>query len=273
MSVPVNKSIFVAVDLETTGLEVDQGAAIVEIGAVKFSMDHDLGTFQSLINPETVIPQEVIRIHGITNDMVRNQPAINAALPEFFRFAGDAILVAHNAPFDLSFLRAALDRINIPVRDRPVLDTCMLSRLVFPHLGQFRLGHVAAALSIETGRQHRAVDDASASMQIFRKCVTVLGGADRLTMDDLMQRSGPALSLLGGEETGDPRIAMIETVIRRHGRVEIVYRKSAADAASRVITPFRVIRSGGVISVRAFCHMRNQERTFRMDRITRITPL
>jgi DNA polymerase III epsilon subunit family exonuclease len=124
---------FVALDTETTGLQPIVHR-LVDIGAVRFRLDGwELATFQQLIDPEIPIPPEVQQVHGITDAMVRRKPTIEHVLPQFIEFLGesDTILLAHNAPFDLSFLAMALIRLGIAYPPHHVFDmsVTVLSRV------------------------------------------------------------------------------------------------------------------------------------------------
>ena len=122
--IPLRETTFVVVDLETTGGRMNAGAgtvadAITEIGAVKVRGGVVLGEFATLVDPQRSIPPQIVQLTGITTAMVCDAPAIGAVLPTFFEFARGAVLVAHNARFDVGFLRAAADRCGIGWRRPP----------------------------------------------------------------------------------------------------------------------------------------------------------
>src|SRR5690242_16939448 len=127
---PLRDLTFCVVDLETTGAAVSQGSMITEIGAVKVRGGEVLGEFQTLVNPHTAIPPFIAVLTGITNTMVAGAPPISAALPAFLEFARGCVLVAHNAPFDVGFLRHFADALGHPWPRFEVLDTARLARRV-----------------------------------------------------------------------------------------------------------------------------------------------
>jgi DNA polymerase III subunit epsilon len=159
---------FVVVDLETTGTCVAQ-AAITEIGAVRVRGGRVLAEFQTLVNPETPIPVAVSSLTGITGEMVSDAPDVGRALPAFLRFAEGAVLVAHNAPFDIGFLTAATDRLGAPWPGFPVLDTAVLARQVLTdaEVTDHRLGTLARAFHSPDTPDHRALTDARATVHVL----------------------------------------------------------------------------------------------------------
>jgi len=129
---------FVVFDIETTGLSADKDK-ITEIGAVKIKEGKIVDTFSTFVNPEIPIPEFVVKLTGITDDMVSDAPTIDKVLPEFLEFVGTSPLVAHNAVFDTGFIRHNARLINRNV-DNPVIDTLELSRQMFPELKKTQTG-------------------------------------------------------------------------------------------------------------------------------------
>jgi DNA polymerase III epsilon subunit family exonuclease len=158
---------FVVVDVETTGAK-SPPCRITEIGAYRVSGGRIAGEFQTLINPEAYIPQFITELTGITNQMVQDAPTFADVAPQFLDFIGDAVLVAHNAPFDVGFLNYELGRV-FPGQKlaNPQLCTVRLARRVFPGLDNYKLHTVAAYFSIDIENRHRAADDAHATAMIF----------------------------------------------------------------------------------------------------------
>jgi DNA polymerase-3 subunit alpha (Gram-positive type) len=163
---------FVVFDIETTGLS-PKNDMITEIGAVKIEKGKAVGEFSQLINPERSIPNKIINLTGITNEMVKDKPTIQEVLPEFESFIDGAVLVAHNASFDISFIREQLAKLGKKLTN-PVFDTLELSRALFPQLKSHRLNLVAKHLNVSLVNHHRAVDDAKATSEIFLKSMDLL---------------------------------------------------------------------------------------------------
>jgi len=158
---------YVVFDIETTGLSPVQ-EEITEIGAVKIADGVITETFSRLINPQKPIPDKIVQLTGITDAMVADKPAIDAVLPEFLDFCKDAVVVAHNASFDTGFIRQKAARLGLHFSNK-VMDTLRLSRELFPQESKHSLGVVAERLGVSLENHHRAVDDATATAEIFLK--------------------------------------------------------------------------------------------------------
>ncbi|MEG2669323.1 MAG: PolC-type DNA polymerase III, partial [Oscillospiraceae bacterium] len=163
----IKKGEYVVFDLETTGLK-DEKEMITEIGAIKIVNGRFADKFSQLVNPTMEITQFVSDLTGITNNMVENMPTIDEVLPKFMKFCGEAIMVAHNAKFDMGFIRRQAKRLDIPVRN-DVMDTLEMSKRLFPNEKKHKLNLVAERLGISLENHHRAVDDATATAEIFIK--------------------------------------------------------------------------------------------------------
>lgn len=162
---------FVALDLETTGARAGT-SKITEIGAVRIEGFSVVGTFHSLINPQRPIPPMITHITGITQEMVAGAPRIEEVIPELLDFLQGAVIVAHNASFDVGFLNYELQRLKGRRLGEGAIDTLPLSRLLAPGLPNYRLGTVAEALGAPVGACHRALADAQAAGHVF---VTLAG--------------------------------------------------------------------------------------------------
>ena len=158
---------FVAFDLETTGLHAGQDR-IIEIGAVLMQNGKELERFQTFVDPERKLSQEIIDLTGITDDLLVGAPKIEEALPKFLEFVGDRVLVAHNAKFDTGFIRSECARLGYEYNFTSA-DTLTLSQQLLPELGKFKLDVVAKALSLPNFNHHRAGDDANICGLIFGK--------------------------------------------------------------------------------------------------------
>lgn len=158
---------FVVVDLETTGAKTPP-CRVTEIGAYRISEGRIVAEFQTLVNPETPIPPFIVNLTGISNQMVKDAPCFADVAPRWLDFAGDAVLVAHNASFDVRFLNHELSRV-FPGRRmaNSHLCTVILSRRIFPGLDNYRLQTVAEHFSITITNRHRAASDALATAEIF----------------------------------------------------------------------------------------------------------
>ncbi len=171
---------YVVFDIETTGFSNEKNK-IIEFGAVKVEHGQITERFSSYVNPHEPIPFRIEQLTGINDSMVADAPDIEEVLPKFLEFCGGAVLVAHNADFDIGFVRAFAKRLELPF-DPTYLDTVALARVLLPHLAKYKLDNVAKALGVSLEHHHRAVDDAGATAEIFVKFIEMLRvqGADRL---------------------------------------------------------------------------------------------
>ena len=175
LSNPQNTEIsdtYVVFDIETTGLSPNNDK-ITEIGAVKIKNGEILERYNQLINPEIPIPEKIVDLTGITDELVKDKPKISEILPDFYSFIEGANLVAHNASFDVGFIRENLKLLGIDLKN-PVIDTLELCRSLFPTLRNHKLNTVAKHLNVSLENHHRAVDDAKATADIFLICLDIL---------------------------------------------------------------------------------------------------
>ena len=162
----------VCFDIETTGLKVTQ-EAITEIGAVRLKNGEIVETFQTFVDPERRLTPEIIGLTGITDDMLRGAPKLKDALTAFLAFAGGAPLAAHNAEFDISFIRAGCRKCSIPF-EPTYIDTLILAQNLLPGLGKYKLDIVAEHLQLPQFNHHRASDDAVPVAQMLTKFFPML---------------------------------------------------------------------------------------------------
>ena len=163
---------FVVFDLETTGLKPTT-EEITEIAAVLVREGEIRDSFQTYVNPHKPIPPEITELTGISDETVADAPDLPEALDKFFAFLGDRVLVAHNAGFDLSFLKAACKRLEIE-REFTYIDTLEMSRIMLPHLNRFKLNILAKELQVGPFEHHRASEDAAVLARIWIKLLEKL---------------------------------------------------------------------------------------------------
>jgi len=155
--------------VETTGLSARNGDRVIEIGAVAIEGQSIVDEFSSLIDVDKRIPWRVQQVHGITNEMLSGEPKPDEVLPEFYEFITGSILVAHNASFDIGFLRHEFALLGMSLNNRS-LCTLKMSRKLYPYLPNHKLGTVSRYLLGKSCRQmqiHRALDDAKLAAMIW----------------------------------------------------------------------------------------------------------
>jgi DNA polymerase III epsilon subunit family exonuclease len=182
---------FVVIDLETSGASASTGSAITEIGAVKVCGGDVKGTFHTLINPYTPLSPFIVELTGITDQMLAEAPSVETILPMLFDFFGspeEVVFVAHNAPFDLSFLKAASTLHGYIWPDFRVLDTVKLARLVLTKddVANYQLGTLAQYFDTHIAPNHRALDDARATVDVLHGVIERLGTFDIFTINQLL---------------------------------------------------------------------------------------
>ena len=187
---PLTEITFVVLDLETTGGAAHLGAAITEIGAVKVCAGEVLAEFKTFVNPQHPIPAYITELTGITDEMVFQSPPIQEILPMLFEFLESpesTVIVAQNAPFDLSFLTFAARTHGYAWPKFPVLDTAIIARKVLSRdeVPNCKLGTLAQFFGTETTPNHRALDDARATVDVFHGLLERLGSHQIYTLEEL----------------------------------------------------------------------------------------
>jgi DNA polymerase III subunit epsilon len=179
----------VVVDVETTGWAPEQ-AEITEIGAVRLTGSQLTGEFSSLVRPAGPIPADITALTGITDAMVQRAPLAGPALRAFLAFAGDCVLVAHNAPFDVGFLTAACAAAGISWPSAAVLDTAVLARLLLTadDVPDCRLATLAEFFAARTPPRHRALPDAKATADVLGGLLRLAAGGRTARLRLLDQR-------------------------------------------------------------------------------------
>ncbi|QQE80834.1 PolC-type DNA polymerase III [Alicyclobacillus sp. SO9] len=159
---------YVVFDTETTGLNAREDT-LIEIAAVRVKEGRIIDSYTTLIDPERMLPKKITEVTGISSDMLHGQPKLETALNEFREFTGDAVLVAHNAEFDIGFLAQCAKRIDMAPWEQPVIDTLSLARALYPGMKNYKLKTLTNKFSIELENHHRALADAEATGKLFMK--------------------------------------------------------------------------------------------------------
>lgn len=258
---------FCALDIETTGINpvVDR---IVEIGMIRFNIRDGAGeSYCSLVHPGRDIPEKVIEIHGITNEMVRDAPPLIDILDDIAAFIGDRPLVIQNPRFDMGFLNIAY---KLSGKQLPVLeayDTVYLSRQTFMDMPNYRLTTLCSRLNIVI-RHHRALSDAEAHMEVFRRVLKYHDPEGEWTFGDLQRLHGetiiPRLTQKQKEKLDFVNKIFIGDVVK------IRYMDENGDITIRRIYPKEIIKNGRKSYIHAYCYLRKSDRYFNTRRILKI---
>jgi DNA polymerase-3 subunit epsilon len=227
---------YVIFDVETTGSAAGKGGAITEFGALKLVRGEVVDQFSTLVNPGRPIDPFVVRLTGITDRMVSDAPSISEVMPRFEEFVEGCVLVGHNVHFDCSFVTAARGGSPLP---NEVLDTLKLARCLVPGLKRYRLSALVSHFGVRQAPNHRALSDAAATTEVFRKLLKLLGSAG-------IESVGEALTIRGGRgrikpqkqhlASGVPNTPGVYYFVDKHGTT--LYVGKAKDLKARVRTYF-----------------------------------
>lgn len=190
LTLSLAETTFVVLDLETSGAAPSTGAGITEIGALKVRGGEIIGQFQSFVNPGHALPEFITSLTGITDAMLYDAPEIDQILPTFFEFLGshhETVLVAHNAPFDIGFLKAAAISTDFEWPDYIVIDTVRIARsaLSRDEVRDCKLSTLAEFFGASIEPNHRALDDARATVDVLHGIFERLGSFGVSTLGEL----------------------------------------------------------------------------------------
>ncbi|UCH77947.1 MAG: WYL domain-containing protein [Candidatus Coatesbacteria bacterium] len=257
---------WVVFDLETTGLSVAEGARIVEIGALKLEGSRVTDHLFTLVDPEAPIPPAATAVHGLTDADVASQPKLAEAFPRFVDFAADGVLVAHNLPFDLSFVVAASRELALPPLANATVDLLGLARRLVPGLESYRLASLARAFDVSNPSPHRALGDVAVESQLLLAFAAAAGEGRTVRELVLLSRELPPEAAAAAEA-----VVALEWAAAAQETVAVIYRGREGET-ERDITPSRIKARKGVCYVAAYCHRSRARREFRLDRLALAPP-
>ncbi len=241
---------FVAFDLETSGA-YPVGNDIVEFAGVVFT-DHRIEKeLQFLCKPREPMSDFIIGIHGITNEMVADKKSFSEHLSEVVDFFGDAIPMAHHAPFDMGFIAWELEKTQRGFPPKSAVCTSLLSQKVIKESKNHKLQTLIKHLSLEQGTAHRALDDAKACMHVGLHCFQRLG--EDVTLDSIYKKQGGAIHWHEFSLLKKPILVDITKAIESKKVLEILYQKSGVGGDRRQIEPIGIVRNPDGDWVQAKC--------------------
>jgi DNA polymerase-3 subunit epsilon len=258
---------FVAFDTETSGA-FPVGFEIVEMGAVKWRGGEIIDRYQALIKPSVPMGDFVIGIHGITNEMVAEAPAMDQVLPKFMEFLSDAVLVAHHAPFDLGFLVYELEKAGLKVPTTQSLCSSLLARRMITESENHRLQTLVKVLGLGENTAHRALDDAESCQRLSEICFARVGAA--ATLAEVVHKMGQRIAwsdyaLLG---SGNGDIKLLVEAIRNKKDVDFIYQGGSSKGLTRRMTPIGIVRNPAGDFIQAVCHIDRASKRFYASRMT-----
>jgi DNA polymerase III epsilon subunit family exonuclease len=258
------KQLFAVLDTETTGLE--GGTRAVELSAIIFDEEGPISFFETLVNPGMPIPADVVAIHGITDDMVKDAPATTDALLDLWRFIpSDAILVAHNAPYDTGIISWDSARVGLEVPPFQIIDTCALAKSIGATKNN-KLETLIAHYGIErVGDAHRALSDAHGCMDYFIKVWDV---ATKMGAPLPWYAAGHNYAYF--DVTQIPEVSFLPSLVADGAPFSFVYEDDKGACTERTILPYGWAKKYDNHYFHGLCDMRKERRTFRADRIIEV---
>lgn len=258
---------FVFLDVETTGLDPSQGDKVCEIAVIKTLNSYVVDEFSTLVNPGRSIPQSAVSVHGITDLMVRRAPFFRDVARDLLGFIMDAVIVAHNAKFDLGFLTMELGNLRLTLPESNVIDTLGIARRYYTFPSN-SLGQIAKHIGLPAESGHRALADVMTTKDIFQYFLRDLSrrGIRLKRLKDIIKLQGKSVELERSNHLVLP--AEIEQALRVRGKLRIRYLSAYNDeTTTRVIEPFDISIGKDNTYIHAFCHLRKGKCTFSLDRI------
>ncbi len=261
----LDKITFALFDVETTGLSPNYGHRICEVACIRLRTGSEVGRMESLVNPGRGISPGAYRVNRIEAEMLTDAPVFEQIAMELLDLMRDAVLVAHNAPFDLGFLAKELEIARLPPPEGAVVDTLALSRRAFSFASN-SLSAVVHALELPIEPTHRAMTDVEATRCLLEEILL------RLNQRWGVNTLGQLLDFQGGPVPYPAPLALplpptIAEALERRGRVLMRYVDAKGRETERIVRPIRVSEQHGTLYLTAHCSRRDALRTFRLDRV------
>jgi DNA polymerase III epsilon subunit family exonuclease len=260
------------VDVETTGASTDYGDRVTEIGIVRIENCQRVVEFQQLVDPQRRIGPGIVALTGITNEMVAGQPLFSAILPRVTELLGGAVVIGHNVRFDLSFIAGEYRRCRMPIHEAlgtvHVLDTVRIARRRFGRGGN-GLQRLAPRLGIQPVAAHRALADAMTTSLVFERMMEPVGGWQMCLCDAIAQQGGP-MGLLPASPRESLLPLELAEALEQRCTVLMEYLDAREQRTERIVEPLQIRRFKGALELVAHCHLRNERRNFKIERIVQL---
>jgi DNA polymerase-3 subunit epsilon len=258
---------FVAFDTETSGA-YPLGSEIVEVGLVRWEGGRETAAFDQLIHPRKPMDQEVIKIHGITNEMVANSPDMKDVIEKVVDFIGDSLLIAHHAPFDLGFLTWDIERFGLKLPKSPAICSSLISRKLIKGSENHKLQTLIKHLNIQAGPAHRAESDARACLEVALHCFQKMGAT--ATLGEILRVQGKDLawrnySIL--ELKANVHLRGVIEALENEQYVEFVYMSGSMKGKTRKAKPYGIVRNPDGDYLAALCLVDQQKKRFYLNAI------
>jgi len=267
----LDDSTFVVLDVETTGLSPQFGDRIVEFAALKTRHGEIIDRYETLMNPGREISFAAYMVNGISSEMLASAPKSKDVMSDICGFLEGAYLIGHNIRFDLKFLNNDLELEGYPqLENQPSIDTVKMARGVLPGIGKYSLVNIAYYLGIENKKQHRAMADVETTYHVFNHLISIAKDRGIGELDILLKVFGinKTEKLLTKK-----KIDLITNAIDSKLSLNLLYSGINSGTTIRKVTPVELEGRGRKTTMVGYCHLRNEERSFRIDRIVSLEKL
>ncbi len=270
---PLREMPIAVVDVETTGASAGLGDRVIEIGIVRMLGGQIDRQYSQLIDPRRLLSPGISALTGITPSMLTGKPIWRDVQDQITPLLTGAAILGHNIPFDLSFIRHEYRRTGVDLPEvfgnPPVFDSVRLARRLFGRGGN-GLQRLAQRLGLAPPIAHRALADALTTAGVFERMIAICGGWEMSLCDYLLQQGGP-VNLVAGPDQGAILPLELEEALDLRGKVRMVYLDARNQQTERIIEPIKVRRFKSELTLVAHCQLRNDQRTFKVDRIVSLT--
>ncbi len=269
----LNQIKFVLFDVETTGLDPFSGDRIVEIAAKKFVNLKEIDSFSSLVNPQRPISYGAYMVNHISEEMLEGAPESAEVLKKCYSFLKGSCLMGYNVNFDLGFLNNELSFIKKELPEHlPIADILKMSRMLLPQLGRYSLLNVSQFLGIDNEQSHRASADVDLTFGVFRRFWEILQEKGVDNFPNFLHMFGVNTKL--HSILSNAKLAEIQEAIDLSRNINIKYfSSSSASVTERQVTPKEILKENNKDFLKGYCHLRKEERSFRVDRIIELNLL
>jgi len=259
---------FVIFDVETTGLNPRAGDRIVEVAAIRIKNFKETERFEALINPQRPISEGAYKVNGISDDLLKDAPEAKEVIPLILKFLKKSPVIGHHIRFDLAFLSHECELCAIsPLGEFCFIDTVKMARGLLPELEKYSLNNVANYLGYQQEQRHRAMSDVEMTMHVFEKLINL---AESKGLGELEM----ILDLYGSEKKEKKKQSFkkerIQKAIDDKALLHVVYNGGQSGTTVRKITPKKLQGTGKETILVGFCHLRNEERMFKVNRIVHL---
>ena len=265
LAVPLDDAPWAFLDVETTGLRPFAGDRVREVAILRCRGDHVIDALQCLVDPQRPMGAGAYAVHQISDEMLHGAPTFEQISGDVLDLLEGAVLVGHNAPFDLSFLASELSRLRTELPPLIALDTLRLARHSY-RLSRYGLGALARSLSIAIdGHAHRAMVDVLLTRAVLQRIIDDLWARGVRTIEHLVAIQGGPVKWGALPNLEIPPI--IQDALNGHHHLYLRYRAEGGDDSERLVRPLSVVSRGGHLLLVAHCLLRDAQRSFRIDRI------